>query len=470
MSRTDLKLPVPARLAYGLGSIAFGIKDQGFSTLLMLYYNQVVGLPASWVGAAIMVAMLIDAFVDPLIGHLSDGLRTPWGRRHPFMYASALPIALSYLLLWSPPQAGQAAQFAWLLGSACLVRISISFFEIPNTALMNEFTSDYDERTSLSTYRAMSFAVGMVGMGVLTFKWLLPPGADGQVGQLNPQGYLAYSHVAAAVMLLCILLSSWGTQRRIGALAALPPPQRVGLAGLWRGLAAVLLDRTLASVLLCCFFFAVATGMNTALGTYFNTYFWRMSADQVGTIAAGASIGMVLAPPVAMLSRRYGKKRMALLLFGLALLACTGLIAAALLFGIPLDAARLMPWLVLQAVLAVLCTLAGLILLTSMVADVGEHFQLKTGRRMEGLMFAALIMLNKAVSGMGVFSAGLILSAIHFPKRADPGAVDPGLLHQFGWIYIGSFGLLLLLAIACLSFYPITREAHRRMVEQLERA
>jgi GPH family glycoside/pentoside/hexuronide:cation symporter len=129
-----------------------------------------------------------------------------------------------------------------------------------------------------------------------------------------------------------------------------------------------------------------------------------------------------------------------------------------------------MPFLVVQNVLTVLCILAALILLTSMVADVGEHFQLKTGRRMEGLMFAALIMINKAVSGMGVLFAGLVLSAIDFPEKARPGEVDPQVIHQLGWIYVGSMALLCLLAIVALSFYPITREAHRRMLEQLGQA
>lgn len=465
------RLPIHTKLAYGLGSVAFGIKDQGFSALLMLYYNQVIGLPASWVGAAIMLAMVVDAFVDPLIGHWSDSFSSRWGRRHPFMIASALPVAVAYLLLWSPPQGGQVLQFAWLAGIASAVRISISFFEIPNTALMNEFTTDYDERTSLSTYRAMLFAFGMVGMGVVTFKLFLQPDAAGQAGQLSAGGYVTYSRVAAVIMLGCILLSSFGTRRRAGTLAAAELPPRIGLVGLWRGLVAILVDRTYSSVLLCSFFFAVATGVNTTLGTYFSTYFWRMSADQMGSVAAAAFAGTLLAPAVAILvSRRLGKKRVAMSLLGIALVSCTGPIAVALLFGLPPDAAELMPWLLAQSVFTVLCVLAGLILLTSMVADVGEHLQLKTGQRMEGLMFAALIMINKAVSGMGVFSAGLILSAIHFPDKARPGEVDIGVIHQLGWIYIGGLSVLWLLAIASLSFYPITREAHRRMVEQLERA
>nr|MCS5638041.1 MFS transporter [Myxococcota bacterium] len=79
------------KLYYGFGSVAYGVKDNGFSYMLLLYYNQVLGLPASWVGAGLMLALIVDAFSDPLVGYLSDNLHSKWGRRHPFMYAAALP-------------------------------------------------------------------------------------------------------------------------------------------------------------------------------------------------------------------------------------------------------------------------------------------------------------------------------------------------------------------------------------------
>src|SRR5580658_4029915 len=82
------------KLFYGLGTVAFGVKDNGFNYLLLPFYNQVVGLSAPLVGLAILIAMTLDAIIDPMIGQFSDNLRTRWGRRHPFMYAAALPVAL----------------------------------------------------------------------------------------------------------------------------------------------------------------------------------------------------------------------------------------------------------------------------------------------------------------------------------------------------------------------------------------
>src|SRR5215471_710177 len=147
-------LTLRTKIAYGIGSVAFGVKDNGFAFFLLLFYNQVLGLPERWVGLAIMVALVVDSIGDPVIGYLSDHLHSRWGRRHPFMYASALPVAIGYYLLWAPPaDLSPGALFAYLLGVAIVVRILISLYEIPSASLAAELTDHYDERTSLLSYR-----------------------------------------------------------------------------------------------------------------------------------------------------------------------------------------------------------------------------------------------------------------------------------------------------------------------------
>lgn len=85
---------VSAKLYYGVGAVAYGIKENGFAYLLLLYYSQVLGLPQHLVGAGIFIALLFDAVTDPIVGAASDNLHSRWARRHPFMYASALPAAV----------------------------------------------------------------------------------------------------------------------------------------------------------------------------------------------------------------------------------------------------------------------------------------------------------------------------------------------------------------------------------------
>ncbi|MEJ0041681.1 MAG: MFS transporter [Rhizomicrobium sp.] len=117
------RLGLGTKLVFGFGSIAFGTKDFGFATFLLIYYNQVLGLSATLVSLAIMVALFADAIFDPLIGEISDNWRSRLGRRHPFMYGAALPIAIFYFLLWNPPHWHGAALFGYLVATAILVRI-----------------------------------------------------------------------------------------------------------------------------------------------------------------------------------------------------------------------------------------------------------------------------------------------------------------------------------------------------------
>ena len=95
------RVSLGSKLAYGFGSVAFGVKNNGFDYFLLFFYSQVMGVSAL-VNAALAIALVFDAISDPLIG-FSDNTRTRWGRRHPYMYGAAVPVTLCYFLLWNPP-------------------------------------------------------------------------------------------------------------------------------------------------------------------------------------------------------------------------------------------------------------------------------------------------------------------------------------------------------------------------------
>ena len=143
------------KILYGLGSVAFGIKDNGYRVFLLLFYNQVVGLPPAMVSTAIFIALIFDAFIDPLVGQISDNLRTPWGRRHPFMYIAALPVSVAFYLIWNPPTGWEnEALFIHMLVCLLTIRLFDTFFELPSSALLAELTSDYNQRTSMIAIRS----------------------------------------------------------------------------------------------------------------------------------------------------------------------------------------------------------------------------------------------------------------------------------------------------------------------------
>src|SRR5262245_65533589 len=98
------KLPLHTKFLYGLGQAAEGIKNYAFEWFLFFYYNQVLGLSGKLVGLAALITLACDAVMDPLAGSWSDNLHHRWGRRHPFMYASALPLGIGFALAIRVPR------------------------------------------------------------------------------------------------------------------------------------------------------------------------------------------------------------------------------------------------------------------------------------------------------------------------------------------------------------------------------
>ena len=124
------KLPFGIKYAYGVGEMSEGIKNSAIATFLLFYYSQLLGLSPALAATAVGTSMVIDAFIDPVIGSVSDHWHGKLGRRHPFMYASALPAAASFLLLWDPPlDWSHEALFWYLVTVAVLVRSFITLYD-----------------------------------------------------------------------------------------------------------------------------------------------------------------------------------------------------------------------------------------------------------------------------------------------------------------------------------------------------
>jgi Na+/melibiose symporter-like transporter len=467
--RTE-RVPWTTKIVYGIGTIAFGIKDNGFNALLMIYYNQVIGLPAAWVGSAIMIAMVVDAILDPIVGQWSDSLRSRWGRRHPFMYASILPVGLFYFLLWLPPAgASDPTLFLYLLLVASATRIAIGVYEIPSTALLAEFTQDYDERTELVAYRFFFGVVGGILMGVFVFTVIFAndPAATG--GLLDPSGYVKYAGIAAPLMAIAILISSIGTHKRIASLELPPPPPPQSMLTTANEMIATLFHRVNAPILIGSIFGSMAGGLNAALTIYMQTYFWELSANRIAVLTASGLLGMVFAFIIVLpLSKRFGKKWTTLTLYALTLAAIVMPVLLRLMGLFPPNGhPALVPLLFCFSTVVAMSVVAAAILTVSMVADVTEQILLSTGRQSEGLIFSATAFVNKTVSGMGILVSGLVLTIVGFPEHAKPGAVDPATISNLAIVFASATLLFTGSALVCMSFYPVSRDMHQSAVKEL---
>jgi len=122
--------------AYGLGQMAEGLKNGSFEVYIFFYYTSVLGLSGTLAGLATFLALFVDAVSDPVVGSLSDQTRGRFGRRHPWLYFSPIPLAVLFVLLFRPPAGlGETGLFLWLLGFAVLTRFAITLFHVPHMAL-----------------------------------------------------------------------------------------------------------------------------------------------------------------------------------------------------------------------------------------------------------------------------------------------------------------------------------------------
>ena len=466
------RLSFPTRFFYGFGSIAFGVKDNGFSYFLQFFYAQVMGLPAATVGLAIMFALILDAFIDPIIGQLSDNTRSRWGRRHPFMYASAVPVALTYMLLWNPPAGLKGgALLIFLFAVAVLIRTFISFYEVPSAALAAELTTEYDERTRLLSYRYLFGWIGGLAMYGLALLVFFKPDATHAVGQLNPSGYARYGLFAGALMLFAILVTSIGTHKQIPNLRA-PPHARVTMGQLAREMFGTLANRSFLMILASNFFYAMGIGLGFSINLYFTTYFWEFSSFQIGMFTFSSLLAAFLAFAVApQIAKRFDKRPATMILIPLGLTLAIGPIVLRLLgVFLPNGSPALYPTIWIINVFATGLGIAGSILFSSMIADVVENSELTTGRRQEGLFFAAVSFVNKAVSGMGIFTSGMIISAIRFPHGVRPGAVPAAVIRALGMTYVPVQVVLYGTTVLLLIGYRISRRSHEDTLRKLAAA
>lgn len=454
------------KLAYGFGSVAYGIKDNGFAVFLLIFFNQVVGMPAEQVGLAVLIALVADALFDPIVGHLSDRTRSRWGRRHPWLYAAAIPIALSWLLLWNPPAVGDGLMFFYVIAVAMAVRFSFSAYEVPALAMLPEMTRDYHERTEVLRYRFLLGWIGGLVMLYAAYSLLLVPEPGQPDGMLNPNGYHRYALVGAIVMFVSVVVSALGTHRLMAQpnqhVATLPSH---GIADFIAALRFRPFQIVLAAGI-CAF---ANQGLFFALANYLLLYVWEFSQAAFNiypfVLFAGVCLAFVIIGPV---SRRLDKPRTA------ALAALVALSFGTLPYWLKL--AGLFPasgstasvgLILLLVALSVAFGICSMILISSMIADVTDAAEEQSGKRTEGIFFAGYFFMQKCVGGLGILASALILSVSGFPENARPGEVPDDVLANLSLAFAIATTVIGLACAWLFSQFPLGRADHEARLAQI---
>ena len=430
----------------------------------------------SLAGLAVGTALFIDALTDPLAGSLSDHWRSRWGRRHPFMVASMVPLGLSFFALFAPPVRGDWALFAWLVVWVNVVRTAMTLYHVPHLALGAELTSEFSERVSLVGFRMFFNIVGGFASTMIGFQFFFAPSSRFPVGQMDEGAYAPFAAILASMMVVTIALSAWGTRRFIPFLSQ--PTERVRfdvltvLARTFRDILDALRQRNFAWLFSGVLLVYLMIGTNAALDIYMYTYFWEFSsADVVGLTAfypIGVMIGLLVGPAF---QRRFGRR--GALLFGTVSWAVLQVLPVVL---------RLLGWFpdngsdLLVPLLAALRVVQGAgaiqanMAFGSALADIADESELRTGHRREGILFSASSFSGKFASGIGSAIAGFALAVIEWPRGPairSAADVPADTIFQLGMVFGPVVVGFSVVTYWCYSHYGLTRERHAQVLTEL---
>ncbi len=459
------RLSLPARLAYGAGELGPAMAGSTLIFFQLVFLTNVAGLGAGYAGSVLLIGKLWDAFNDPLIGWLSDRTRSRWGRRIPWMVASAVPVALFFVLLWIVPTVvaggNQLALFAYYTGVSVLYSTCYTALVLPHSALTAELSSDYDERSRITGCR-MAFSLGgsvgglVVAQAVFGILAHTPPTTQ----------YLVFALVIAVITLAAVAACVAGISRiaasrdRQRLSAALPEPTLSVLTQL----RIILANRPFLIVCGIYLFSWLAMQFTAAVLPFYVVSVMGLPASRFPLLAlAVQGTALLLIPLWGWISLRIGKKPVYFygMTFWLAAQACLVflprgneplLFALALAAGVGISVCYLVP--------------------NAMLPDTIEFDELQTGRRREGIYYGFFVFTQKLALAFGTFILGQALAFSGYlssgPGQAVP--IQPDSALTAIRIAIGPLpASALVIGIFLTWLYPITKARHAEILAELAR-
>ena len=464
------RVPLRTKLAFSAGSIEEAMVGAASFTT-MLFYNQVLGLSASLCGVVFLIASIVDGISDPLVGAYSDQVKSRWGRRHPLMLLSALPLAISFYLLYQPPEGlRETALFVWFLAFMVLMRTAKTFYTVPHAALGAELTEDYHERTSIFGYNSVVGMLSAMALGIFVLLVVFPSTPEHSNGLLNESRYTFLAGLGASVIVVSLLLCTFGTRDQIPHLHR-QPPREVNVRGYFTEIWQLLRNRSYIAVSVSWLVLAASIGILTVVSTYTYIYAFELSTEQL-TIQRFVSIpGILIVLPLSIFLTRWLDKKLTLVF------SC---IVAAFFMGLPF-CLRLIGWFPDNDSPWLLAALFGPLFLSfllgpllpvvidSQLADIADEHELQTGRRSEGVVFSIRTFAIKATSGIGGLIGGFGLDLIAFPQNAVVGEVASktldGLLFMSGPLY----WMIVAASVGFMSMYRLSERRHTEIVDALQK-
>lgn len=446
------KLSFATKIAYGAGDMGAGITATLLVFSWLIFLTNVAGLNPGLAGTVLLIGKISDAINDPIIGVLSDRTKSRWGRRHSWMLWGSIPFGIFFFLQWivphftDNPQLNQWALFAYYTVIAIFFNLAFTAVNLPYTALTPELTQDYNERTSLNSFR-FAFSIGGSIVALLTAlllsQWIPNPS----------QQFFAIGLGCAILSVFPLYWCVWGTEEKY-------TPATSEMIPIWEQVKIAFSNRPFLYVIgiyLCSWLAFQLTA--SIIPYYVTSWMKRESFFEVALVVQLVAIVMLFV--WSYISERVGKRLVYFMGMSLWIIAqsglfflrpgqIVGLFLLSMMAGVGVATAYLIPW--------------------AMLPDVIDLDELKTGKRREGLFYAFMVLLQKMGLALGLFLVGLALENTGFiastPGQAPPLQPPAALLAIR--IAIGPLPtLILLVGLVLAYFYPISREVHAEILLKL---
>lgn len=398
------KLRWDTKLLYGSGETVNVITITVIGMYYLFFLTDYVGLSPTLAGGIFMIGRIWDAFIDPVMGIVTDRTRTKWGRRRPFLLLAALPIGLLFFLMWSYPGAGTDTLNAiYFTAAYMLFMTTLTLYYVPYLSLVAELTDDYNERTSVNNYRiVIQLLMGLVAA-------VIPK----MIADSYTDAFLGYRMMGLAVglfiVLIPLLLFFRVQESERNFLQSKSPSPRFG-SEIRLALASQPFRRLLLLYVGC----YAASNVIEGFVIYYMKYWLGREEEMSYLLVTVILAGVFTLPLWTKLSQASGKKTT--IICGLLLWAVSQLGWMLLTPGSPsylvyligaivgagYGVAHVIPW--------------------SMLPDVLDADELRTGLRREGLYSGIMTFFMKTSNSLAIFLIGILLEAAgYMPNQVQDG-------------------------------------------------
>jgi len=445
------------KLAYGVGGVGSSATGSMLVFFFLYFLTDVAGLSAALAGSVLMLGQVSDAISDPIIGMLSDRTQSRWGRRYPWIALGVFPFGLAFALLWVIPSTNPWVMFAYYTIVGIIYKTALTAVYLPYVALTPDLTRDYNDRTRLNSVR-FAFSIGSsilaIVLGALIFRIVEDVAAR-------------YVILGIAGAVLCILPAAVcirGTYPRVMASErqrqTRPTPPRIPLL---TQLKLVFSNRPFVLVMVIYLCAWLAAQLTAAVMQYFVVSWMQLPATTFTLLAIavqGTALSMLFV--WSWVSQRVGKRIVFFIGCGIWVVAQAGffflqpgqvglMFVLGIMAGFGVSTAYLVPW--------------------SMLPDVIELDELKTGQRREGAFYAFMVMLQKVGLAAGLFVVGQALDWAGYMETVagEPAVAQPEAALLVIRLAIGPVSTLILcVGLVAAYFYPISREVHAEILLKLQ--